>query len=192
MGWSRTACGSACARSAYGSRLAPAAQTSSGSSSPTHCASARLAWFSASAGPCSRALWWRRIWCASARWTRPPSSAPRRSWSPPRRWLRICRRGAPRTRIPSRSFARNEAPMRRRALDEFLPLKPVGLELLLALAGEDRHGYGLVQRISEHTNGLIVLDPGNLYRVIKRLLGDGLIDENPARAAEGDERRRYY
>jgi len=82
--------------------------------------------------------------------------------------------------------------MRRRALDEFLPLKPVDLELLLALAGEDRHGYGLVQRISEHTNGLIVLDPGNLYRVIKRLLGDGLIDENPARAAEGDERRRYY
>ena len=82
--------------------------------------------------------------------------------------------------------------MSRRAIDEFLPLKPVDLELLLALAGEDRHGYGLVQQISEHTNGLIVLDPGNLYRVIKRMLADALIEESPARAAEGDERRRYY
>ena len=75
-----------------------------------------------------------------------------------------------------------------------LPLKPVDLELLLALADEDRHGYGLVQAISAHTHGLIVLDPGNLYRVIKRLLAQGLIAEAGGRAAadaEG-ERRRYY
>lgn len=83
--------------------------------------------------------------------------------------------------------------MSRRSTDEFLPLKPVDLELLLALATEDRHGYGLVQRISEHTGGLIVLDPGNLYRVIKRLLTDRLIEESPSPpAAAGDERRRYY
>ena len=82
--------------------------------------------------------------------------------------------------------------MTRRSTDEFLPLKPVDLELLLALATEDRHGYGLVQEISAHTKGLIVLDPGNLYRVIKRLLADELIQESPVRAAEGDERRRYY
>jgi DNA-binding PadR family transcriptional regulator len=75
-----------------------------------------------------------------------------------------------------------------------LPLKPVDLELLLALAGEERHGYGLVQEISAHTGGLLVLDPGNLYRVIKRLLNDGLIAESGGRpAADADgERRRYY
>lgn len=75
----------------------------------------------------------------------------------------------------------------------FLPLKPVDLELLLALADEDRHGYGLVQAIAAHTNGLLVLDPGNLYRVIKRLLADGLVAEADARdeGASG-ERRRYY
>jgi DNA-binding PadR family transcriptional regulator len=75
-----------------------------------------------------------------------------------------------------------------------LPLKPVDLELLLALAGEERHGYGLVQAIAAHTNGLVALDPGNLYRVIKRLLADGLVAEAGQRAAadaEG-ERRRYY
>jgi DNA-binding PadR family transcriptional regulator len=72
----------------------------------------------------------------------------------------------------------------------FLPLRPVDLELLLALAGGDLHGYGLVQAISEHTDGLVVLDPGNLYRVIKRLLADGLIAESDRNSA--DEKRKDY
>ena len=72
----------------------------------------------------------------------------------------------------------------------FLPLKPVDLELLLALANHDLHGYGLVQAISEHTDGLVVLDPGNLYRVIKRLLADGLIAESDRKDVEGG--RKYY
>jgi DNA-binding PadR family transcriptional regulator len=77
---------------------------------------------------------------------------------------------------------------------DHLPLKPVDLEILLALADEDRHGYGLVQAISDHTGHLIVLDPGNLYRVIKRLLETGLVAEagrRPSDDASG-ERRRYY
>ena len=72
----------------------------------------------------------------------------------------------------------------------FLPLKPVDMELLLALAGEDLHGYGLVQAITAHTDGLVVLDPGNLYRVIKRLLGEGLIAESDRDGAEAG--RKYY
>ena len=74
----------------------------------------------------------------------------------------------------------------------FLPLKPVDLELLLALAGEDLHGYGLLQSISAHTDGLLVLDPGNLYRVIKRLLAEGLIAESDRDGTEAGERRKYY
>ena len=74
----------------------------------------------------------------------------------------------------------------------FLPLKPVDLELLLALADQDLHGYGLVQAISEHTDGLVSLDPGNLYRVVKRLLADGLIAETERDAADAGERRKYY
>jgi DNA-binding PadR family transcriptional regulator len=75
-----------------------------------------------------------------------------------------------------------------------LPLKPVDLQLLLALAVEERHGYGLVQAIAGATDGLVMLDPGNLYRVIKRLLADGLVAESPPRSAPdvGEERRRYY
>lgn len=75
----------------------------------------------------------------------------------------------------------------------FLPLKPVDLQLLIPLAEEERHGYALVQAIEEGTNGLVRLDPGNLYRVIKRLLSSGLVAEADQRApATGEERRRYY
>ena len=75
-----------------------------------------------------------------------------------------------------------------------LPLKPVDLQLLLALADGELHGYGLVQAIADRTDGLLALDPGNLYRVIKRLLAEGLVGESHAREAPelGVERRRYY
>ena len=76
---------------------------------------------------------------------------------------------------------------------EHLPLKPVDLEILLALAESDQHGYGLVQAVAAHTNQLIVLDPGNLYRVIKRLLETGLVAESGRRSPDdAGERRRYY
>ena len=74
----------------------------------------------------------------------------------------------------------------------FLPLKPVDLELMLALADQELHGYGLVQAISAHTDGLVVLDPGNLYRVIKRLLAEGLIAESDRQTDDAGERRKYY
>ena len=79
---------------------------------------------------------------------------------------------------------------------DFLPLKPLDLQLLLALTEDERHGYGLVQAVSDRTDGLITLEPGNLYRVVKRLLDDGLVAESARRdapeAGEGDTRRRYY
>ena len=76
----------------------------------------------------------------------------------------------------------------------FLPLKPVDLQLLLALAEEELHGYGLVQAIADRTDGVVSLEPGNLYRVIKRLLVDGLVAESERRGVPDldDERRRYY
>ena len=75
-----------------------------------------------------------------------------------------------------------------------LPLKPLDLQLLLALGEHEQHGYGLVQSIADRTNGLVTLEPGNLYRVLKRLLADGLVAELERRPARdlADERRRYY
>ena len=74
----------------------------------------------------------------------------------------------------------------------FLPLKPVDLELLLALGEQELHGYGLVRAISEHTGGLVELDAGNLYRVIKRLLAEGLVAESGRETDDAGERRKYY
>ena len=75
-----------------------------------------------------------------------------------------------------------------------LPLRPADLQLLLALSTGEQHGYALVRAIEEGTDGLVKLDPGNLYRVIKRLLADGLVAESAKRPASDadNERRRYY
>jgi PadR family transcriptional regulator len=79
-------------------------------------------------------------------------------------------------------------------LESQLPVKPVELLVLTMLSAGDRHGYGIRQDILEHTNGSMALEAGNLYRTIRRLEADGLVDESGRRpaAAVDDERRRYY
>jgi DNA-binding PadR family transcriptional regulator len=81
-----------------------------------------------------------------------------------------------------------------RSPDEFLPVKPVDLMVLMTLARGERHGYGIVSDIAEQTDGRIQLVPGNLYAVIRRLVADGLIEEARKRPAPDldDRRRRYY
>ena len=56
---------------------------------------------------------------------------------------------------------------------DFLPLSPASLHILIALAGEDRHGYGIMLEVARGTREAIRLAPGTLYRSIKRLLADG-------------------
>lgn len=79
-------------------------------------------------------------------------------------------------------------------LRDYLPLKPVDLLLLLSLVEGERHGYGLVQDIAERTGDVVQLEPGNFYRIIKRLLARGMLAEAGHRPAAdlGQERRRYY
>jgi DNA-binding PadR family transcriptional regulator len=76
----------------------------------------------------------------------------------------------------------------------FLPLRPPDLMLLLALGDGERHGYALAQELAERSDGVVSLEPGNLYRVVRRLMADGLVDESERRPAPDldDERRRYY
>ena len=74
------------------------------------------------------------------------------------------------------------------------PLSAVVFEILLALAGEERHGYDIMREVERRTCGRLNLYPGTLYRAISRLVAEGLIeevDERPAREYD-DERRRYY
>lgn len=77
---------------------------------------------------------------------------------------------------------------------ELLPLKPIELLVLTMLSAGERHGYGIRQDIVAHTGGRIALEAGNLYRHIRKLESEGLVEETEPRATPGDddERRIYY
>jgi DNA-binding PadR family transcriptional regulator len=78
--------------------------------------------------------------------------------------------------------------------DSFLPLPAATFHILMAVADEDRHGYGIIQDVSASTNGELKLSAGTLYRSIQRMLEQGLLIETTDRPApeDDDERRRYY
>ena len=59
--------------------------------------------------------------------------------------------------------------------NEPLPLTPLSMAILLALAGGDRHGYALMQEIEEQTDGALRPGTGSLYAGLQRLMADGLI-----------------
>ena len=77
---------------------------------------------------------------------------------------------------------------------DVLPLTPPVFHILLALAGEERHGYGIMQDVSEQTEGALQLGPGTLYGCLKRMLAAGLLEESEERPDPklDDERRKYY
>ena len=76
---------------------------------------------------------------------------------------------------------------------DLLPLKPIELLILTMLSAGDRHGYGIRQDIVAHTQGRVSLEAGNLYRHIRNLQGEGLVEETePKPIADGDDERRIY
>lgn len=85
--------------------------------------------------------------------------------------------------------------MHPRSLDveAHLPLTPVAFEILLALAGGERHGYAILREIDARTEGHIQPHAGSLYRALSRLTDGGLLAEvEGGEGAGDDERRRYY
>ena len=81
--------------------------------------------------------------------------------------------------------------MPKRKLD---PLPAAAFQILLSLADDDLHGYGIMRNVEEQTAGRMRLGPGTLYSSIQSLLEEKLIQELDQRedAKLGQERRRYY
>lgn len=79
-------------------------------------------------------------------------------------------------------------------IDELLPLTSSVFHILLSLADQERHGYGIMQEVEATTLGRIQMGPGTLYGAIKRMLAADLIEESDERPdpEQDDERRRYY
>ena len=85
--------------------------------------------------------------------------------------------------------------------EELLPLTPVTLNILLALADEERHGYGIGLEVRERTGGKMRLGPGTMYGTLKRMVDRGLVEESEEGPEEEPDdgtrpydaqRRRYY
>jgi DNA-binding PadR family transcriptional regulator len=74
----------------------------------------------------------------------------------------------------------------------FLPLSPANLYILLSLAAEDRHGYGIMQEVARQSDGQYKLGPGTLYDNLQKLMNQGMVENAPQRSADDDPRRRYY
>lgn len=81
-----------------------------------------------------------------------------------------------------------------KAVEQLLPLSEVDFLILLVLADGDCHGYGMVKEIRQRTDGKTSLLPGNLYAMLRRLEGQGLIEglDRQAVPGSGDQRRRYF
>lgn len=74
------------------------------------------------------------------------------------------------------------------------PLTPAVVHILLALATEERHGYGIMKQVERESRGRVKMGPGTLYGSIGRMMEAGLVRESDKRPdpALDDERRIYY
>jgi DNA-binding PadR family transcriptional regulator len=77
-------------------------------------------------------------------------------------------------------------------LQKLLPLSPATFYILMALADEDRHGYGIMQEVSRQSEGKYKLGPGTFYDNLEKLIDRGMVKEVPRKSANDDPRRRYY
>lgn len=72
------------------------------------------------------------------------------------------------------------------------PLPIASLHILLALLDGELHGYALMRRVAELSDGTVKMGPGTLYGTLNRLVADQLIVETTDRVRRDDDRRRYY
>lgn len=80
------------------------------------------------------------------------------------------------------------------------PLSSATLHILLALAGGDLHGYGIIQEVARHSDGHYRMGPGTLYDNLKKLMDSGWVADvatipSPRRrssASKKEDERRFY
>jgi len=81
-----------------------------------------------------------------------------------------------------------------REIENFLPLPASMMQIVVALADGEKHGYAIMRDVAELSGGAVTMGSGTLYGSIKRMLDQGLIEETDERPdpALDDQRRRYY
>jgi DNA-binding PadR family transcriptional regulator len=71
------------------------------------------------------------------------------------------------------------------------PLQEPTFLVLAALAGEPLYGYGIIQAVTELSDGRVELRAGTLYPALDRLTADGLVEAAREEIVDG-RLRRYY
>ena len=78
-----------------------------------------------------------------------------------------------------------------------LPLAPRDLLILAVLVEGPLHGYGIIKAVEDRSESGVLLDPANLYRVLRRMKNLGWIQEALGESPGGNDgaangRRRTY
>ncbi|MGI6216923.1 MAG: PadR family transcriptional regulator [Coriobacteriales bacterium] len=68
----------------------------------------------------------------------------------------------------------------------YVPMTESAFFILLSLQ-EERHGYGIGQRVKELTDGHLTIGPGTMYGTLSKMEKDGLIEFTKEK-----EKRKYY
>jgi DNA-binding PadR family transcriptional regulator len=76
--------------------------------------------------------------------------------------------------------------------EHLLPLSPATLHVLLALASEDLHGYGIMLEVVRQSAGRYKMGPGTLYDNLKKLMKLGLVEECAEGNRAAPSRRIYH
>lgn len=71
-----------------------------------------------------------------------------------------------------------------------IPLTDLSYQILLALAGEELHGYAILKAITNRTDGRLEPDTGTLYTALRRLRRDNLL--RPVEGSGEGRRGRSY
>jgi DNA-binding MarR family transcriptional regulator len=69
-----------------------------------------------------------------------------------------------------------------------VPLTPAVFHILLALVGQERHGYDIMQQVKSDSQGAVKMGPGTLYGSLDRMIEAGLVTQGNTQ----DPRRIYY
>ena len=79
------------------------------------------------------------------------------------------------------------------------PLSSATLHILLALAGGNLHGYGIIKEVTRNSDGHYRLGPGTLYDNLKKLMDAGLVADAATSSSSKrkpvsskDDDRRFY
>ena len=68
----------------------------------------------------------------------------------------------------------------------YIPMTETGFYILYCLQNE-MHGYNIIQKVSQMTNGEIIISAGTMYGSLSKMVKDGLIH-----STKEEEKRKFY